>query len=301
MKVVEVSATLGMAEEIHSLRKSIQAGLTLWIMDGDLMFERYTDGARRVIVLAQEEARMLNHAYIDTEHLLLGLIHEGRGVAFKALEALEVDLVGVRNRVEEIIGKGQPVPSGMIPFTPRARKVLELSLREALQLDHNFVGTEHILLGLISEGEGIAAQVLSQPPFDLRLANVREEITAILAGAEEVTPGTPVIKPQFKPVPVAAGVWVVVSQDEFTSSAHHKRTTTSRSGDMFQILYPWPPVGTYALCSQPGGGDDMSPFLAKRYEEGRWVAVGDSGIVFRDAELVQLYSVTLLEPGTKLS
>src|SRR6478752_1485728 len=113
------------------------------------MFERFTDRARRVVVLAQEEARMLNHNYIGTEHILLGLIHEGEGVAAKALESLGISLEAVRAQVQEIIGEGQQAPSGHIPFTPRAKKVLELSLREALQLGHNYIGTEHILLGLI--------------------------------------------------------------------------------------------------------------------------------------------------------
>ena len=126
------------------------------------MFERFTDRARRVVVLAQEEARMLSHNYIGTEHILLGLIHEGDGIAAKALESLGVSLEAVRAQVEEIIGQGQQAPSGHIPFTPRAKKVLELSLREALQLGHNYIGTEHILLGLIREGEGVAAQVLHQ-------------------------------------------------------------------------------------------------------------------------------------------
>jgi ATP-dependent Clp protease ATP-binding subunit ClpC len=124
------------------------------------MFERFTDRARRVVVLAQEEARMLSHNYIGTEHILLGLIHEGEGVAAKALESLGISLEAVRAQVEEIIGQGQQAPSGHIPFTPRAKKVLELSLREALQLGHNYIGTEHILLGLIHEGEGVAAKAL---------------------------------------------------------------------------------------------------------------------------------------------
>ncbi len=131
------------------------------------MFERFTDRARRVVVLAQEEARLLNHNYIGTEHILLGLIHEGEGVAAKALESLGISLEAVRAQVEEIIGHGGPAPSGHIPFTPRAKKVLELSLREALQLGHNYIGTEHILLGLIREGEGVAAQVLVKLGADL--------------------------------------------------------------------------------------------------------------------------------------
>jgi len=124
------------------------------------MFERFTDRARRVVVLAQEEARMLNHNYIGTEHILLGLIHEGEGVAAKALESLGISLEAARQQVEEIIGQGQQAPSGHIPFTPRAKRILELSLREALQLGHNYIGTEHILLGIVCEGEGVAAQVL---------------------------------------------------------------------------------------------------------------------------------------------
>ena len=131
------------------------------------VFERFTDRARRVVVLAQEEARQLSHSYIGTEHVLLGLIHEGEGVAAKALESLGISLEAVRGQVEEIIGRGGSAPSGHIPFTPRAKKVLELSLREALQLGHNYIGTEHILLGLIREGEGVAAQVLVKLGADL--------------------------------------------------------------------------------------------------------------------------------------
>ncbi|WP_025272615.1 ATP-dependent Clp protease ATP-binding subunit [Haloglycomyces albus] len=144
------------------------------------MFERFTDRARRVVVLAQEEARMLNHNYIGTEHILLGLIHEGEGVAAKALESLGISLEGVRQQVEEIIGQGQQAPSGHIPFTPRARKVLEYSLREALQLGHNYIGTEHILLGLIREGEGVAAQVLIKLGADLN--RVRQQVLQLLSG-----------------------------------------------------------------------------------------------------------------------
>ena len=156
------------------------------------MFERFTDRARRVVVLAQEEARMLNHNYIGTEHILLGLIHEGEGVAAKALESLGISLEAVRSQVEEIIGQGQQAPSGHIPFTPRAKKVLELSLREALQLGHNYIGTEHILLGLIREGEGVAAQVLTKLGADL--SRVRQQVIQLLSGyqgKETVTTGGP--------------------------------------------------------------------------------------------------------------
>jgi Clp amino terminal domain, pathogenicity island component len=144
------------------------------------MFERFTDRARRVIVLAQEEARMLNHNYIGTEHILLGLVREGEGVAAQALESLGVSLDAVRQQVEEIIGQGQEAPSGHIPFTPRAKKVLELSLRESLQLGHNYIGTEHILLGLIREGDGVAAQVLVRLGADLN--RVRHQVIQLIAG-----------------------------------------------------------------------------------------------------------------------
>ena len=170
------------------------------------MFERFTDRARRVVVLAQEEARMLNHNYIGTEHILLGLIHEGEGVAAKGLESLGISLEGVRAQVEEIIGQGQQAPSGHIPFTPRAKKVLELSLREALQLGHNYIGTEHILLGLIREGEGVAAQVLVKLGADLN--RVRQQVIQLLSGYQgkeavqtggpaEGTPSTSLVLDQF--------------------------------------------------------------------------------------------------------
>jgi len=170
------------------------------------MFERFTDRARRVVVLAQEEARMLNHNYIGTEHILLGLIHEGEGVAAKALESMGISLEGVRAQVEEIIGQGQQAPSGHIPFTPRAKKVLELSLREALQLGHNYIGTEHILLGLIREGEGVAAQVLVKLGADLN--RVRQQVIQLLSGYQgketvasngpaEGTPSTSLVLDQF--------------------------------------------------------------------------------------------------------
>jgi ATP-dependent Clp protease ATP-binding subunit ClpC len=147
------------------------------------MFERFTDRARRVVVLAQEEARMLNHNYIGTEHILLGLIHEGEGVAAKALESLGISLDAVRQQVEEIIGQGQQAPSGHIPFTPRAKKVLELSLREARRLGHNYIGTEHILLGLIHEGDGVGAQVLRG--FGVDFNRARQQIIQLLHGWQE--------------------------------------------------------------------------------------------------------------------
>jgi ATP-dependent Clp protease ATP-binding subunit ClpC len=144
------------------------------------MFERFTDRSRRVVVLAQEEARMLNHGYIGTEHLLLGLIHEGQGVAAEALEAMGISLEAVRQQIETIIGRGKEPASGHIPFTPRAKRVLELSLRESSQLGHDYIGTEHILLGLIREGHGVAAQVLVALGADLN--RVRQQVIKVLHG-----------------------------------------------------------------------------------------------------------------------
>jgi ATP-dependent Clp protease ATP-binding subunit ClpA len=146
------------------------------------MFERFTDRARRVVVLAQEEARTLNHNYIGTEHILLGLLREDEGVAAQALKALGISLETVRQQVEEIIGQGEQAPSGHIPFTPRAKKVLELSLREALQLGHNYIGTEHILLGLIREGHGVAAQVLVR--LGAGLDRVRLQVVELVSAQE---------------------------------------------------------------------------------------------------------------------
>jgi len=150
------------------------------------MFEWFTERARRVVVLAQEEARMLNHNYIGTEHLLLGLIHEGDGVAAKALESLGISLQAVRQQVEEIIGQGQEPPPGHIAFTPRAKKVLELSLREAKELGHNYISTEHILLGLIREGDGVAAQVLVKLGADMN--RTRQQVIQLLHGYQGKEP-----------------------------------------------------------------------------------------------------------------
>ena len=142
------------------------------------MFQRFTDRARRAVHLAQEEARLLRHDYIGTEHLLLGLLYEGEGVAAKALESLGISLQEVRGQVEGIIGHGQSLVAGQVPFTPRAKKALELSLREALALGHHYIGTEHLLLGLLREGEGVAAQVLTRLGADH--AQVRERVLSLL-------------------------------------------------------------------------------------------------------------------------
>jgi hypothetical protein len=168
------------------------------------MFERFTDRARRVVVHAQEEAVLLDHDYIGTEHLLLGLAHEGQGVAPRALESLGISLESVRREVEATVGRGKRKPTGHIPFTPRAKKVLELSLREALALSHNYIGTEHILLGLIREGEGVAAQVLAKLGADLD--RVRQQVVELLAGHAGGTEAP-------EPAERAQGGYVPVSQE----------------------------------------------------------------------------------------
>jgi ATP-dependent Clp protease ATP-binding subunit ClpC len=158
------------------------------------MFERFTDRARRVVVLAQEEARMLDHNYIGTEHILLGLIHEGQGVAARALTALGISLHETRQAVEEIIGRGTQMPSGHIPFTPRSKKVLELSLREALSLGSDYIGTEHVLLALLREGDGVGAQILVGA--GVSLSQARQQIINLLhQGREEDLPSPPVSAP----------------------------------------------------------------------------------------------------------
>ncbi len=160
------------------------------------MFQRFTDRARQVVVLAQVEARRLDHNWIGTEHILLGLIDEGGGVAAKALESLGIGLDPVRQQVEEIIGRGQQAPSGHIPFTPRAKKVLELSLRESMQLGHDYIGTEHILLGLLREGDGVAAQVLVRLGADLD--RVRQQVIRLLHGYPAEEPGPEVgVRPEM--------------------------------------------------------------------------------------------------------
>jgi ATP-dependent Clp protease ATP-binding subunit ClpC len=151
------------------------------------VFERFTDRARRVLTLAQEEARLLNHSFIGTEHLLLGLIHEGDGVGAQALRSLGISLEAVREKVEETIGMAGTAPSGSPPFTPRAKKVLELSLREAMQLGHHYIGTEHLLLGLVREGEGVAATVLVSLGADL--GRVRQEVIKLMSGGREAHEG----------------------------------------------------------------------------------------------------------------
>jgi ATP-dependent Clp protease ATP-binding subunit ClpA len=165
----------GPAQDLSLAEEAAQTGCRL-----AGVFERFTDRARSVLVLAQEEARLLNHTFIGTEHILLGLIHQGDGLGARALESLDITLQGVRERVEQTIGIAGTAPSGSPPFTPRAKKVLELSMREALQLGHSYIGTEHILLGLLREGDGVAATVLVSLGADLGL--VRQKVMQLMSG-----------------------------------------------------------------------------------------------------------------------
>jgi ATP-dependent Clp protease ATP-binding subunit ClpC len=144
------------------------------------VFERFTEPARQVVVLAQDEARALNHNYIGTEHLLLGLLREEDGLGARVLQSLDITLGEVRAQVARIVGQGETVPPGQIPFTPRAKKVLELSMREALALGHNYIGTEHILLGLMRENEGVACRILLD--FDADADKIRAEVIRLLGG-----------------------------------------------------------------------------------------------------------------------
>ena len=157
------------------------------------MFERFTERARQVVVLAQDEARHLKHGYIGTEHLLLGLLREEEGIAARVLERLDVDEVEVRAQVRQIIGEGDRVPPGQIPFTPRAKTVLESSLREALSMRHNYIGTEHILLGLVGENQGLAMRILADLGADAE--TTRNEVVRALSGPEPVEQVAPEPEP----------------------------------------------------------------------------------------------------------
>jgi hypothetical protein len=196
------------------------------------MFERFTDRARRVVVLAQEEARLLDHNYIGTEHILLGLVHEGEGVAAQALTQLGVSLEAVRAEVEEVIGRGGEQPGGHIPFTPRAKKVLELSLREALELGHNYIGTEHILLGLLREGEGIGAQVLIK--LGAGRDQVRQVVVQLLAGYAGGRPpeqrAAAFSRPPMPPVAAGPGFYTEGEPPELVRVVPLPREVTDVSG-----------------------------------------------------------------------
>jgi ATP-dependent Clp protease ATP-binding subunit ClpC len=161
------------------------------------MFERFTSSARRVLVLAQEEARLLNHNFMGTEHLLLGLLHEGDGVAAQALERSGITLEGARSEVEATIGVAADLPGGSPPFTPRAKKVLELSLRESMQMGQGHIGTEHLLLGLIREGEGVASTVILS--LGVGLGELRQEVIDLMSETGNDEPGIQEPRPREEP------------------------------------------------------------------------------------------------------
>jgi len=221
-----VARTTDLAGEIAWLARTrperSTVGSSIEPARGGVVFERFTDRARRVVVLAQEESRRLNHDFIGTEHILLGLIQEREGVAAQALGALGIRLEAVRARVEETVGRGESTPSGHIPFTPRAKKVLELSLREALQFGHNYIGTEHLLLGLIREGEGVAATVLVGLGADLE--SVRLKVIQLLAGRQgSGVPPELLADPGTRAAVIATAVPYEPGQ-----------TTTSPGGELFR-------------------------------------------------------------------
>jgi ATP-dependent Clp protease ATP-binding subunit ClpA len=202
------------------------------------MFERFTDRARRVVVLAQEESRRLGHDYIGTEHLLLGLIREGEGMAARALKSLDVSLDRVRREIEERVGRGEGVSSGHIPFTPRAKKVLEMSLRESLQLGHNYIGTEHILLGLIAEDDGVAAQVLLELGADLD--RVRQAVLDLLGASLEGW------------APRVGGLRARLRRER--SGGSHPRVMTARCPGCGELLGEG--TAAYRLTAEPADAED---------------------------------------------
>jgi Clp amino terminal domain, pathogenicity island component len=215
------------------------------------MFERFDPDARKIVVLAQEEARLLNHNYIGTEHLLLGLIRDGDGVAARALASLGVELEQVRDQVVEIIGVGDEQPVGQIPFTPRSKKVLELSLRQALQLNHNYIGTEHILLGLLAEGEGVAAQVLVKLGADL--VQIRHRVVQILDDAPRVvsgaTLGNVMVRPAMNPLP---GRCALCNRDLWETDRYV-------TGELGSVCDDCLRVGTAAVNAADAHGELMMP------------------------------------------
>jgi len=209
------------------------------------MFERFTDRARRVVVLAQEEARLRDHGYSGTEHILLGIVHEGSGIAGRALESLEISLPRVRIEVEEIIGRGGSAPVGNVPFTPRAKKVLELSLREAVTLGHNYIGTEHILLGLIREGEGVGAKVLVESGADLETTRAR--VLDLLADKEGRPPDESGLH-RFQ-TPVEIGVWQLVPRDVAPEEASMRRCSfCGRAAGSIETLVITPRASICGEC-----------------------------------------------------
>jgi hypothetical protein len=262
------------------------------------LFERFTDRARRVIVLGQEEARRLNHNYIGTEHILLGLVREGEGVAAMAVNGLGIYLEGVRQQVEEIIGVGQQAPSGHIPFTPRAKVVLQLSLREALQLGHEYIGTEHILLALVREGEGVGAQVLIRLGADLN--RVRQQVIVLLSGypsVDEPTAVTPAQRAAPTADPVASGSFdaqiAKLRQDKESAIDSQDFERAARLRDQEKSLLR---AKAQAEREHPKSGHANRVFICYRREDSAWVAgrVHDelvrqlgTGMVFMDVDSIE--------------
>jgi ATP-dependent Clp protease ATP-binding subunit ClpA len=234
------------------------------------MFQRFTDRARRVVVLAQEEASRLDHNYIGTEHILLGLIREGEGVAAEALKSLRISLDAVRQQVEEIIGRGQQKPYGHIPFTPRAKKVLELSLRESKELGHSYVGTEHLLLGLIREGDGVAGQVLVR--LGANLNRVRPQVIQLLHGRAAEEPG-PAVKDGLEMAEQRAGIGLDTSDlDEQIEAARTAKEAAIDAQDFEQAASQRDQekqlrAAKAARQKQWAAGHPAKPDLAERYKQ----------------------------------
>ena len=222
------------------------------------MFERFTQSARRVIVLAQEEAALLDHNYIGTEHLLLGLVAEGEGVGAQALGALGIPLPSARTEVEVMVGRGKTMPAGQIPFTPRAKKVLELSLLEARELGDQHIGTEHLLLGLVREGEGVAVQVLRTLGVDAEA--VRRTVITILSGDPERPPGPIILRPMLPDEFVTYLEWAI---DDYAAELERNGKATGEAAQIasrasFDSLLPdgLATLGhTLLVATDPNGGE----------------------------------------------
>ena len=222
------------------------------------MFERFTDQARRVVVLAQEEARMLGHGYIGTEHILLGLLSEGEGLAAQALRALEITLEAAREQVSEIIGEGTGQPGDHIPFTPRTKKVLELSLREAQRLGDGFIGTEHILLGLAREGEGVGAQILE------RLGAPKDRVIAQVLATARTAPGEELRQVPAGRMPAGGPVTIREVLRRLDAIAERLTTIEDELADMRNPAAPAPRKPASGGARKPPAGQRKPPGAARR-------------------------------------
>jgi Clp amino terminal domain, pathogenicity island component len=245
------------------------------------MFERFTNGSRRVLVLAQEEARLLDHSFIGTEHLLLGLLHEG-GLAAQALASLGISLEGTRAKVQETVGMAGTPPSGSPPFTPRAKKVLELSLREALQRNQSYIGTEHLLLGLVREGEGVAANVLVSLGADL--GSVRQAVITLMSAGHGPDDTGPVAGREWAPpiwdrpsagtVPVVLAVNALVLQSDFVAVSID-RVEVYPNGFVINLLMRVDPRKVRELMEMLRPlSPNPSPRVRVRFADGRTAEAG---------------------------